>query len=77
LFVNTVYLGRVSGWPVRGFDQAAQMYFGRSLPALNENEFLSLVAMLDAPATFSIAAYPEANARRVAQIRASLETQRS
>jgi membrane peptidoglycan carboxypeptidase len=63
----------MNGWPVRGFDQAAQIYFGRGVPELSENEFLSLVAMLDAPTTFNIAAHPEANALRVAQIRADLE----
>jgi membrane carboxypeptidase/penicillin-binding protein len=77
LFVNTVYLGRVNGWQVRGFDQASQMYFGRDLTELDENEFLSLVAMLDAPSTFNLAVYPEANAQRVAQIRAALEKRRS
>jgi membrane carboxypeptidase/penicillin-binding protein len=72
LFVNTVYLGSVNGWPVHGFDQAAQMYCGRDLVELSENEFLGLVAMLDAPSTYNLAAYPDANAQRVAQIRTSL-----
>lgn len=72
LFVNTAYLGSVNGWPVHGFDQAAQMYFSRDLVELSENEFLSLVAMLDAPSTYNLAAHPDANAQRVTQIRASL-----
>lgn len=73
IFVNTVYLGSLNGWPVHGFDQAALMYFGRTLPGLSETEFLGLVAMLDAPATFNVATQPEANARRVAQLRAHLQ----
>jgi membrane carboxypeptidase/penicillin-binding protein len=77
LFINTAHLGGVNGWPVRGFDQAAQMYFGRGLAELSENEFLGLVAMLDAPTTYSLAAHPDANAERVTQLRASLEKQRS
>lgn len=77
LFVNTVYLGRMNGWQVHGFDQAAQMYFGRGLVELSEPEFLSLLAMLDAPNTFHVANHPQANAQRVAAIRASLEKRRS
>jgi len=48
------------------------MYFGRDLRELSENEFLGLVAMLDAPKTYNLAAHPDANAERVTQLRASL-----
>jgi membrane peptidoglycan carboxypeptidase len=75
LFVNTVYLGRLNGWPVHGFEQAAQMYYGRGLTTLSATEFLGLVAMLEAPATYNVSTQPEANAQRVAQLRAHLEKQ--
>ena len=75
VFVNTVYLGSSQGSAVRGFAQGAEVYFGKRFEALTEDEYLSLVAMLDAPNALSIARNPEANAQRVSQIRSTLMRQ--
>ena len=69
LFVNTVYLGQHEGRPVRGFAGAARAYFGKSFHELHHDEYLALVAMIIAPATYHVKQQPAANARRVARIR--------
>ena len=73
LFVNTVYLGSLNGWPVNGFEQGALIYFGRSLDALTRDEYVSLLAMLDAPNALNVLTQPAANAERVAQLRPTLD----
>lgn len=69
LFINSCYLGSVEGKTARGFEEAAQVYYGKSFSALSEDEYISLVALLIAPRTFHIRDYPERNAERVARIK--------
>ncbi len=69
LFINHCYLGNVDGQAVIGFAAAAQAYYGKPFSELSEDEYISLVAMLIAPATFNIHRYPERNAERVARIK--------
>jgi membrane peptidoglycan carboxypeptidase len=52
LFLNISYLGDVDGKAVHGFADAAHTYFGKEFATLNDEEFLSLVAMLIGPNAF-------------------------
>jgi len=70
LFVNTCWLGSRDGEEVRGFAQAAQVYYGRPFAELDEAEYISLVAMIIAPQTFNVHHHLERNAERVARIQA-------
>jgi membrane peptidoglycan carboxypeptidase len=69
IFVNTVYLGHQDGKPVRGFEQAAEVYFQKRFKQLSVDEYLSLVAMIVAPNTFHVRNHLEANALRVERIK--------
>jgi membrane peptidoglycan carboxypeptidase len=64
-FINTVYLGP----NLKGFKQAANHYFNKEFEQLNEDQYIALVAMIIAPATFSIENYPERNKQRVLRIK--------
>lgn len=65
LFINTAYLGPKSN----GFSQASETFFGKPFADLTEDEYISLVAMLVAPATFDVKRYPERNRERVERIK--------
>ena len=65
LYINLVGLGQGA----RGFAAAAQKYFSKPFKALNEDEYISLVAMIVAPRTFNLKRHPERNAERVARIK--------
>jgi membrane peptidoglycan carboxypeptidase len=65
LFINTSYLGH----NVRGFEQAAQVYFHKPFKQLSEEEYIAIVAMLIAPEVFSVQKFPARNAERVARIK--------
>jgi membrane carboxypeptidase/penicillin-binding protein len=65
LFINYCYLGAEA----RGFEQAAQFYYGKPFKSLTEEEYLSLVAMIIAPATFNVRRFPKRNAERVKRIK--------
>ena len=71
LFLGLAYFGSREGRDVDGFGEAARVYFGRPLPALERREFLSLVAMLPAPN--ALAPGSAANDDRVARIERLLE----
>jgi membrane carboxypeptidase/penicillin-binding protein len=73
IFINTVYLGQMDGKPVRGFEQAAEIYFRKRFNQLSTDEYLSLVAMIIAPSDFHITKHPEANAVRVERIKKHLK----
>jgi membrane peptidoglycan carboxypeptidase len=69
IFINSAYMGQsANNKPIYGFEEAAQYYFKKPFSALNNSEYLSLVAMLIAPNTFSIEKYPEKNRQRVDRI---------
>lgn len=52
LFLNLAYFGHQHGEEIKGFAQAAQVYYKKELTALTEPEFIGLVAMLIAPNKF-------------------------
>lgn len=69
LFVNLAPMGRHNGREIVGFSQAAQEYYGKDFQNLTDQEYLSLVAVIVSPATYSPAIHPEENENRVARIR--------
>ncbi|MCU7947638.1 MAG: transglycosylase domain-containing protein [Candidatus Thiodiazotropha sp. (ex Cardiolucina cf. quadrata)] len=64
-FINTVYLGS----KIRGFEQAANYYFNKKFEQLNEDQYITIVAMIIAPTTFSIEKHPKRNKDRVTRIK--------
>ena len=64
-FINTVYLEPKA----KGFEQAANYYFHKQLAQLAEEEYIAIVAMIIAPAAFSIEGQPERNKERVSRIK--------
>ncbi len=68
VFVNTVWLGTHDGKPVRGFAEAAEEYFNKPFNKVTHDEYLSLVAMVIAPAHFHVERHPARNAERVRRI---------
>jgi membrane peptidoglycan carboxypeptidase len=75
IFLNQARFGTLGGRPVIGFADAARSYFGRPLAALNDREYLSLVAMLMAPNELDPIAHRAANEARIARILALLRHQ--
>jgi len=71
-FINFANLGDLGGRPVTGFDEAARTYFTRSLDRITDREYLSLVAMLNAPSELDPIRHAAANAARVRRIEAML-----
>ncbi|HEV2043728.1 MAG TPA: transglycosylase domain-containing protein [Sphingomicrobium sp.] len=67
-FLATAEFGRRGGRPVIGFADASRTWLGKPLGALDDRDYLSLVAMLPAPATYNPLRQPAANADRVARI---------
>ena len=72
LFLNSVYLGERDGREVHGFADAARTHFGKQLAALDEPQWLALIAMVVGPNHFDVTAFPRRNSERVARIRAML-----
>lgn len=52
LFLNLAYFGHENNHEVKGFAQAAHVYYKKELNSLTEPEFIGLVAMLIAPNKF-------------------------
>ncbi|MFD2112652.1 transglycosylase domain-containing protein [Thiorhodococcus fuscus] len=48
-FVSTAYFGEKDGKQLFGFNQGARSWFNKSLSELNDDEYLSLLAMLPGP----------------------------
>ena len=69
LFLNYIGLGKGT----RGFVQASEYYFGKPFDELTDDEYLALVAMIVAPATFNLEDYPERNATRVSRMKAVID----
>ena len=67
-FLATAEFGRRSGRPVIGFADASRTWLGKPLGVLDDRDYLALVAMLPAPATYNPLRHPAANADRVARI---------
>lgn len=51
-FISTAYFGKNDGKQLFGFDQGAHSWFNKSLSELNDDEYLSLLAMLPGPNMF-------------------------
>ena len=49
IMLNHAYLGKNNDQKIRGFEQAAAVYFGKPFAELDEQEFLGLVGMLIGP----------------------------
>ncbi len=73
VFINQCYLGHQKGKAIKGFAQAAQVYFGKSFSTLTKDEYLSLVAMLIGPNGYHVIRKPKKNAQRVSRIKAVLD----
>jgi membrane peptidoglycan carboxypeptidase len=69
LFINGVYMGDVGSVEVRGFEAAARIYFRIPFRSLDEEQYITLVAMIIAPNAYSIRSAPERNAERGRRIR--------
>ncbi len=67
-FLATAYFGRRNGHGVVGIGPAARTWFGKSLSALSDREFLSLIAMAPSPNTLDPQRHAAANAERVLRI---------
>lgn len=72
LFINKVYLGHHQGKAVNGFEDASHLYYNKSFNQLSEEEYLSLVAMIRAPATFHCITNKNENHLRVSRIKKML-----
>jgi membrane peptidoglycan carboxypeptidase len=72
IFLNHVRFGGIGGREVIGFEDAARSFYGRPVARLSDREYLSLVAMLMAPAKLDLRRHPRENAERVARIEALL-----
>lgn len=70
LFLNLAYFGHEQGHEVKGFAQAARVYFHKELTVLTEEEFIGLVAMLIGPNKFKPGV--PAHTERVERIQAYL-----
>lgn len=67
-YVNYAYFGQQGGRPVIGFADAARRYYGRPFAALNEQQYVSLIAMLMSPRTLDPIRHAKENAERVRRI---------
>ncbi|MFC4874795.1 transglycosylase domain-containing protein [Negadavirga shengliensis] len=69
LFINEAYLGQENGKPLKGFENAAQYFFGKEFKKLEWDEYLSLISMIRAPFTFHYFDEREKNLERVSRIK--------
>lgn len=72
LFINDVYLGEDGGHEVKGFENASSSYIGKPFKDLTRDEYLSIIAMIIAPSTYSIKNNKVANADRLSRIKKML-----
>jgi len=68
-FLNHAYFGTYAGQDVVGFEAASEVYFGRSFDRLNNDQFLSVVAMLMAPDRLDPLTHRGSNRERVLRIK--------
>jgi membrane carboxypeptidase/penicillin-binding protein len=69
LFINYIYLGRCKDKQVYGFMDAAMCYYGKPVNKLTPDQYISIVAMIIAPANFGIETNPKASRERVSRIK--------
>lgn len=72
LFINHASFGQWRNKPVVGFAEAAQIYFEKPFRKINQDQYLSLIAMLIDPDYFNVKTNPKANADRVRRIKTLL-----
>jgi hypothetical protein len=68
LFLNRAYFGTMNGRELIGFPAAASAFYGKTVAQLSDPEYLSLLAMLEAPNRYHPLRQPKVNADRVARI---------
>lgn len=68
-FLNVSYMGNKDGGAIYGFENAAQQYYARSLSELDDEQFLSLLAMLIGAKQFNVSQQLERNQARVDRIK--------
>ncbi|MDP6935634.1 MAG: transglycosylase domain-containing protein, partial [Myxococcota bacterium] len=59
LYLNAIYLGQVGGRPAWGVEEAARMYFGKSVSRLDLGESATLAGIIAAPNGRSPVRHPE------------------
>ena len=64
-YLNTVYMGQKGNFEVRGFAQASQFYFHKSVSALTLEEMATLVSLLKGPSYY----HPIKHSQRLAKRR--------
>lgn len=70
LFLNMSYMGHEDSKPIYGFANASRIYFGKEFATIDDEQFLSLVAMLISPNRFKPGT--PANTERLERISAYL-----
>lgn len=75
LFINKSYLGNSDHAPVYGLQSAAKTYYEKDANQLTEFEFITLVAMLDAPEKYHVQDQHEANTDRSLRIQKILRNE--
>lgn len=73
MFLNLASFGRQQGRDVIGFADAARTFYGKELTALDDRQFLGLVAMLMAPNALDPVRHARDNDERVRRIVALIE----
>ncbi len=72
MFLNRASFGSIQRRPITGFANAARTFYGRPIGALDDRQYLGLVAMLMAPNALDPVRHPGENAQRVDRIVALL-----
>ena len=73
IFLNAMYYGRKDGKPVIELNAAAHTYYAVPVRQLEEDQFISLIAMLVMPNTFHVMGNPEWNRDRSKRIKAMVD----
>ncbi len=63
-YMNNVYLGQKGNLSVKGFDQAAQFYFNKSVNHLSLEEVATLAALVKGPSYYHPIKHPQRLAKR-------------
>jgi membrane carboxypeptidase/penicillin-binding protein len=74
LFLNRSYFGTYQGAEILGLPAASRAYFGKDALALTDEQYLALLAMLDAPNRDHAVLNPEGNRAKAEVIAARIAT---
>jgi hypothetical protein len=69
LYLNRAAFGSFEDRDILGFPDAARAFFGKDLQSITEEEYLGLLAMLDAPNRYHVLRNAGVNAARVRNLR--------